>query len=327
MNLRFVTSVYGQRHVNTLLPLLYSIERSNQDADISVYWEDIDARTVAMLKKTFPKVEFIETSFKFVPDVTKRISSKLLVWEFAAHRHLGEIVCFLDTDTLVIRSLADILKKKSFDMLITDEKGHFPINSGVVLVRDSPKVAIFFTNWRKRTEEILSSPTLYAQANSRAWPYGGADQMALQQLLHYTFGTKRYLIPTGNGQTIRVETIPRRILNETESRPITHQTHIIHYKGGWRSILFEGGYFTRNRPKQASWAMYVYYIRTIQDAVGKVSKAMGREYTLQDFGFSVPFYLDPETLEEHPTLYWAFLMLAWLRSIPKRTMQFIQERF
>ncbi len=316
MPVRFLTSVYGDRHVNMVLPLLYSIEQSNPKAKVSVYWQAIQQKTIDLLQTTFPAYDFVETDFNFSADITKRISSKTAIWEQAALNHTGETVCFMDTDMLVIKPLADILSK-SFDVLITDQKGRFTINSGLIVAHNTPEVSRFFTAWRKKTEEVLDDPDLFKQSNSLDLPYGGADQMAMHLLVGYTFGTEKYAVKI-EGKTINVHTIPCRVLNETQSRPITKDTHVIHYKGGWRAILFSGGYFTQNRPKAASWQMYRYYIQTHCAAVEKVNKMTGQKFKIEDFGLSIPFYINPKTLNERPGLYPVFFGLAWLRALPSR---------
>lgn len=323
--MRFVTSVYGQRHVNMLLPLLSSIEDSNPTAQVSVYWEEIDAATISLLSHTFPRVEFVETNFRFGADITRRISSKTTTWEFAALRHVNELVCFLDADMLVVRSLAELFSGRSFDILITDKSGQFPINSGVVVAQMSPVVLEFFRQWNKQTKAVLDSKELSKQANSRLKPYGGADQMALQQLIGYTYGISKYKTVLGS-ESVRVESIDCRYMNETESRPITKQTHIIHYKGGWRSILFEGGYFTKNRSKHGSWPMFIMYLTTFRRAVSKVNHATQKNYSMGDFGLHIPFYINPTTFRERQGQYMLFFLVAWTRALPKRIYGFVRAR-
>lgn len=322
--LRFIISVFGDRHVNMLLPLLYSIETSCPDAGASIYWEDISDETKSILKKGFSQFQFIDTHFNFTTDITKRISSKTLVWEFAAHqeKHSTDWLLFIDADTLVVRNPLTLLENSEADIIITERnESPFWINSGVIACRNKDSIAPFFTQWREETQHILNNPELFAQANSKTLPYGGADQMSLQKLIGYSKTQNVFFY-----QNITIKTIHCRFLNETYSTPITNDTHIIHYKGGWRDILFFQGNFTKNRTKQDSWAMYTFYILNFQKAVETVNQRLGTQYTTNDFYFSLPFYIHPKTLKERFLLYRLFYVLSWFKSIPSRFSAYIKER-
>ncbi len=130
--IRFIVSLFGNRHTNMLLPLLYSIEKNHPQAAVSVYWEDIDAKTVTLLATTFPRTEWVRTNFDFSTDITRRISSKTLVWEKAADDKAAhqEWLVFLDADMLVIKDIGILLSSFESDAIFTHRPGRFPINSG-----------------------------------------------------------------------------------------------------------------------------------------------------------------------------------------------------
>jgi hypothetical protein len=329
--LRFIIALFGNRHAGMLLPLLHSIKESNPEATISLYWEDIDSETILQFSQAFPQLQCIETNFDFSNDITKRISSKTLVWERAARDNESESgwLIFLDADMLVIKELASFLENFTDDAIFTERSGQFPINSGVIAARPSKGTAEFFTSWLNETQNILGTPTLYAQANDKSLPYGGADQMALHRLLNYRGydpHNRRYAVSLAADSRFHFSSTECSYLNETYSVPITDVTHILHYKGGWRGILFEGGAFTRNRPKSASWDMYVLYIRYFKEAVSKLNATLGTNYKTSDFGFSIPFYINPQTLEERRGLYSCFFLLSWARSFPRRALAYAKER-
>lgn len=330
MNLpiRFIVSLFGDRHANMLLPLLFSIEESNPQASVSVYWEDINNSTIQLIASAFPRVEWIETAFDFSTDITKRISSKTLVWERAAHDKAlgkGEWLVFLDADTLVIKEIGRFLCSIMSDAVFTYRDCPFPINSGVVIFRDSPKTAQFFTLWREKTMHVLTTPDLYGQANDKRLPYGGADQMALHLLLGYSIKQRDYTVPIDGGMlTIRMEACED--LNETSSVPITERTRIIHYKGGWRSILFEGGIFTKNRPKNNSWEMFVLYHSNFQKAIQTLNQRTARTMTMNDFNFTSPIFLNPQTLQERPGLYPIHWAVWQLKSFFPRLKHYLADR-
>lgn len=323
--LKFIVSVFGDRHVNMLLPLLFSIEKHCPEADVSIYWEDITEDMQSTIKRGFPKFYFKNTHFNFTQDITKRISSKTLAWEYAAHQEKGKAdwFLFIDADTLVVRNPLSILEKVNADIIITHRnESLFWINSGVLACKNVNGIPDFFTEWRKKTEQILGNPDLFSQANNKTLPYGGADQMSLQQIIDYSRTQNAFTF-----QNLTCKSVHCAILNETYSRPITENTHIIHYKGGWRDIIFFKGNFTKNRTKKDSWEMYILYVRTFQQAIDSLNKRLGTRYTPQDFRFSIPFYINERTLEERPFLYPLFFVFSWTKRFPQRVLAYIKDCF
>lgn len=328
-NIRFIISLFGNRHANMLLPLLFSIEKSNPGAKTSIYWEDINEDTIDLLRSAFPQSQWTQTDFHFSTDITRRISSKTLVWEKAAHdfKWSDEWLAFIDADTLVIKDIFSFLKSKDAEILLTYRKGSFPINSGVVLAKSSMQTASFFTHWREQTESVLETPELYAQANNKMLPYGGADQMALHLMLGYSLKKQRYEYVLRNGEVVSVSMERCEDLNETLSVSITDQTRIIHYKGGWRSILFEHGPFTKNRPKKDSWEMFLLYHRTFQESITSLNERTNKNFSSADFGFHKPFYLEPGTLKERPGLYQIYALFWQIKNFFPRLYQYLKDCF
>lgn len=327
--LRFIISLFGDRHVGMLLPLLYSIQKSNTNAAISVYWEDISSDTVKLMQIAFPAIDWVKTDFNFSTDITKRISSKMLVWNQAAQEKCATEngwLLFLDADMLVRKDISSFLEPIRSEAIITHRDGPFPINSGVVIFRTGEKSAQFFQAWLDKTLEILSDPGLYAQANNKRLPYGGADQMALHLLLHYKLDQRRYQYTLPTGQSLDFETQPCENLNETYSVPITERTRIIHYKGGWRSILFENGPFTKNRPKKTSWEMFAYYHEIYQKAINFLNQQTGSQFEPTDFGLTVPVYLDSKTGQEKFGLYPLFWLTWQIKNFFPRLKRYLADR-
>lgn len=328
MNIRFITSVFGDRHVNMLIPLLFSIEQSNPHVAISVYWEDISESKRLLIKKAYPKVEFIDTQFDFTTDIVKRISSKTLIWEFAAHdkQNDPDWLFFMDTDMLVLKEIGSFLKGIDADIVYTFRQGQFWINSGILACRWHADRARLFTLWREKTQVVLNNPLLFSQANDIKLHYGGADQMSLQQILNYSIEKNTYTLPLSS-VPIHFTGVECAHLNETYSGPITENTRIIHYKGGWRDILFFGGVFTKNRPKQDSWEMYILYLRTFQKAVQHLNTNLTTHYSCQDFGLVIPWYLDTRTLQEKPHRYPLYILWKNVQTFFPRLRKYLKERF
>lgn len=327
--LRFIISLFGDRHVGMLLPLLYSIQKSNPNAAISVYWEDISPDTVKLMQIAFPAIDWVKTNFNFSTDITKRISSKMLVWNKAAQEKYiadGGWLLFLDADMLARKDILSFLEPIRSEAILTYRDGQFPLNSGVVVFRSGKKSAEFFQIWLDKTLEILASPDLYAQANNKHLPYGGADQMALHLLLEYKLDQRHYRYTLPTGQFLDLETQPCEDLNETYSAPITERTRIIHYKGGWRSILFEDAPFTKNRPKKTSWEMFTYYHLIYQEAINFLNRQTGSRFKTTDFGLIVPFYFDPKTGQEKPGLYPLFWLTWQIKNFFPRLKRYLADR-
>ncbi len=327
MGIRFITSVFGDRHVNMLIPLLYSIEQTNPEAAVSVYWEDTGEEAKELIQKNFPRVEFVETHFDFTQDITKRISSKTLVWELAAHDKRNESgwILFMDADMLVTQVIEPFLSDIDADMVFTYREGQFWINSGILACRNHPETASFFTLWRKKTQEILDDPKLFSQANDKALHYGGADQMSLQQILGYSLEKNDYLVPMHIAPLL-FHGVHCEHLNETYSAPVTEKTHVIHYKGGWRDILFFGGNFTVNRPKNESWEMYILYLETFKKAVDEMNEKLHTRYTSEDFGLVIPWYLDKASFKEKAGYYRFYVVAKNIQTFFPRLKKYLSER-
>lgn len=325
--IRFIISLFGDRHANMLLPLLASIEQTNPEAVSSIYWEDIHPSLIQKLQASFPRTDWHQTHFNFSTDITKRISSKTLVWALAAQeqKNTGEWLVFLDADTLVIKNILPFLLDQGAEALFAHRKGSFPLNSGVVAFKAGQATENFFTAWQKETAHILETPELFASANDKKLPYGGADQMAIHRLIDYSPEKTDYTQASQRFH-LQIKMIACEDFNETYSVPLSERTRIIHYKGGWRSILFEAGPFTKNRPKKDSWEMYLLYIRAFQRALQVINKRLDKHYTLTEFGFTIPFYIDPLTLAERPFLY-PFYVLRWqVKNFFPRLSLYLRER-
>lgn len=311
---RFVTSVFGNanRYFGMLTALLFSIKETNPEASASILWEGMDSKRLSLLKGAFPEFEFIETHFEFSNDKIKLISSKTLLWEYASSLKMNEMLVFVDVDMLIVKNLSSIILKDDFDVIFTKKNELYPINTGMLVCRNNEKTHAFFELWKEKTKNILNDKVLFAQSGSRDFPYGGADQMALYQMLDFDFKKENYLLSLG-GATINVKSMPCAVLNETNSTTISDYTHIIHYKGGWQLILIDGDCFTKNRPKKDSWEMYVYYLKTFLRAMRYVNKINVCDLNSNFFGIKVPFYIDTTTWQENTFLYFLYSIQCFIR--------------
>lgn len=271
-----------------LLAHLESIKQSHPDAQIAVYWQDMPHTLVGAIRAGFPTADLIETKFDFASDPLQRISSKVLCWARAAEDFTGggDIV-FADGDTLVRLSLAEFFDDAA-DVVFTVKPEKVPINSGIVLTRGN-HAAAFMRAWRDATTHILRTPELFKQANDASLPYGGTDQMSLCQLIGYERGKDFFEIKCGEHQIrLRAERCSR--LNETNSRPLSDDIHVVHYKAGWQQILLNGRPFSKWRPRESSWEMLTLFLETFSAALDRVNSVAQEKLTARDFGIRWPWY-------------------------------------
>ena len=288
-NLRFVTSVYGEKYGGMLLALLYSIHTSHPKAKATIFWRDVTPAT-RLLEKAFSEFDFIDISHPIDGTFISRIAHKTVLWAEAARRHAGENLIFVDVDMLVRKDVEHFFSE-DFDLAFTYKDSEiYPINTGTFLTRGTATTAAFFDRWEKETKKIMQDKELLRRATIHDFPYGAPDQMAFYEMIQYQKGKKRYQV-TIEGTQLSCAGFPCEMLNETNSVPITETTAIIHYKGGWHNILLNGRGFTFRRPRGASWEMYFFYIKTYEDAVRYVSDVLGQTFSIKKFGVKKHFYL------------------------------------
>jgi hypothetical protein len=308
--MRFIVANYGTRHLGMLLVHLESVAATHPRARQSVYWQDIPEHFIAALQAAFPGVDWVRTEFDFAHDPIQRISSKVFCWSRAVGENAGENALVLcDSDTLVRRDLSPFFAQGDADVIFTTKPESAPLNSGVMLARGGPAATEFFRAWRDATIAILRTPAECAKANDSKHPYGGADQMSLYQLLDYTrereIFTFRGTAEHGAApMEVRLRAEPCARLNETNSRPLTDEIHIVHYKAGWQSILLDGRPFSRFRPRTESWEMLGLFLDTLDAGLKRVHAATGENFTARDFRIHRPWYY-----REGRFRFWAYA--AW----------------
>ena len=296
--IRFITSVYGKKYGGMLLPLLYSIKTSHPAAHVSVFWDDIN-ETTRLLERAFPDYEFVASRINATGDVVNRIAEKASLWAYAARRYPGENLVLLDSDMLVIRDITNYFQL-GFDIGFTYKDETYPINTGILLVRESNESSqTFLDAWATRTVAINSNSEEKRMATNRSFPYGAPDQMAFYELVGFSLNKDQYAVQINDGYPLIFRAIPCGELNETNSCPITDTTRVIHYKGGWHPILLDGTGFTSHRPKADSWEMYLLYLATYNEAMRYVKTLLGLSRD-RFFGIKRPFYIDADLKESKP---------------------------
>lgn len=244
----YIIANYGENHLGFLFTSIYSIQKNAPNSEIYVFWQDINSEVFELSKKVFSKVHFVNTSFDIKGNKIVRISSKTLIWHYAANYlfKLGyENACFLDSDTLLIKDISH-LYSDNFDIGFSIKDNVWPLNTGVLLVKLSEKTVDFFKRWQKLTVEILTDPKLYNQANLKEYPYGGSDQMSFYKMIDFNKKIRIF-----NSEDTICKGFDSNIFNQTDSKELNDGNHIIHYKGGWQSVLLHGKTF-KYRPLEDS---------------------------------------------------------------------------
>ena len=267
--LAFAAASYGRKQLLFLAPHVHSVALSHPDATELLLWQDLPTREVAYLSRAYPKAEFTRLDMPPGGTVDQRISRKMVAWEMACQRLADQPICFIDTDTLVLRPITPFLDEP-FDFAFTWKDHVWPLNSGVILVRTGSKALPFFREWATRTTPIVADRALMAQAKERS---GGGTQHSLRSLIGYVNYDRTYERAIA-GQTYVLRGLPCHQLNEIRSVPITDETYIVHYKGGWHPILLEGGPYSRHRPEETSAQMHRLWLDTKADSDRHVARGV-----------------------------------------------------
>ncbi len=239
----FVTTVYGQKYAYFLGPHLHSIMQTHPGADGIVLWREVPQREIDVLSSAFPSFRFQHARAAMDGSLHQRIPRKLHAWRDACRAFPDRPICLLDCDTLVIKPL-DRFFEPGWDVTFTHKDEHFPLNTGVMLVRTGEIGQRVMDELSRRVETIVQNPEALDEAVNAS---GAADQHALRQIIGWDNYDRDITAQIGGVQTV-FRGQPCSALNETNCRPITDDIHIIHYKTGWHPILIDGAEFTKNRP-------------------------------------------------------------------------------
>ncbi len=254
--MKFITTIYGDNYVPMLWTHLQSIHRYHPNDIATIFYGDVTQFELELLKKAFPNYLFIknDVSLKNM-ELLKRIPLKLQFWRKGFEMYPEEFICLLDCDTLLRRSLIDF-ENKEFDVFFTWKDEKYPLNTGVILLKNKKETKLFMKQWELRTKEIIRNPKLYKNAINGK--FGTADQHSLAEIL----GTQDYKKPIninfGDKQII-FKGVECRYLNETKCKPIKKETYVIHYKSSWHSILFKNQPFSIKRPEKQCREMFNYW--------------------------------------------------------------------
>jgi len=251
----FVTTIYGSRHLPFLAPHLLSVLNSNPGKKEIVLWDDLPSDQINLIQQCFPLVSFIHMQERIQGTIDQKISRKLNYWLQACKLFPDTKIVFIDTDTLVLKSIENLISG-SYDFLFTWKDEVYPINTGVIAVRNGKRVLPIITEWVTRIEKIISNQQDLNLALVRS---GAADQHALREIIGY-INYDRPFIRQINGEEYLFRGVNCQLLNETNCSVISEDTHVIHYKGGWHPLILEKKGYSVNRPKERCQEMHLKWL-------------------------------------------------------------------
>lgn len=264
--LTFLVSVNGDKWVQTYLgALLQSIDELYGDScRVVINYNDVSIPVLAEAQRKLPYAKFKTSKIK-IPKTG--VDSNLMdMWTELLEGVNDENLVFLDADMIILKDISKFFED-SFDVGYTYYHNHITshgdagktpsgkhtrINSGVVLVKNREKGLQLFRTWKDLTNDLIKSkkkkqglfPKLRRLMNPIArndhkylpWAeWGSIDQASLSSILKTDDHSA-----TITRDEVQLKGSPCALLNETECRPISKETHIIHYKAGWRPILPDG---------------------------------------------------------------------------------------
>jgi len=216
-----VTSLYGDLHVPYMGALLESLHRCNVERVVLITDDSVPPEALAPFT-SYANVETLDATgaWGVVPSSyhtprDQRVSRKLMFW-WEAHRALtyGDCVVYLDADTLVLPYIKLnpfvplFLHNPNFDLGVTTRLGRWPVNSGVVFARWSPRIEQFMETWLRFDLTLLSGTLSQAAIDL----HGSADQASLVGALGmYRHGHEGLMIEEFDCEQWNCQTCPAKL--------------------------------------------------------------------------------------------------------------------
>ncbi len=245
----FSIPIYRDEYIHYAQALLQSIDDVyGNDARVWVYHSGISD---VYLKDILRKARWV----RIVPcpidtkqdDPAQLIAAALQMWvQQLADAPDGAKIALMDADMLVLKRI-DHFFDWPFDIMFTyktntNENPQWPVNCGVMLVRNSEQVRAFFDEWYRR--QLEESAGMNAQLQS----WGGKQQVAFGEMLGTRNKTAYALGLMSHG--CKLVGTPCTALNDVRRfTTISDRTHILHYKGKWRDVL-PNGTWTKDIPEE-----------------------------------------------------------------------------
>ncbi|KKL92516.1 hypothetical protein LCGC14_1883880, partial [marine sediment metagenome] len=276
----FAFSAYGDKFINNVFILLQSIDSIyNGKVNIIFYHYNIDKEYLDEIQQILPYVLMKETKHKGCEsgDVEYKTAQKSLIWKEILDDHPNLInIVLMDADMMVVKKMGEFFIKK-FDVgfcykEVDDENPNWPINGGLMLIKNSELVRSFFKEWVRLTIETQKSDKLSKKNGYTLW--GGGDQVSLGHI----FNTRN---PEDYKHGLKISNLdflgfPMKYINESRGIIPSIKTHIIHYKGkSWQNVL-RLGIFSKRRPKATCNILYELNCKVLKKWRNRRHKKLGK---------------------------------------------------
>jgi hypothetical protein len=217
------------------------------ECPLIVYHTDLSPEVISRVQNRISQVTFIEVLYKAEskPDMA---SQKMYMWNLIIHdtQHFDDDIMIMDCDMLCIKDVASVFDNEHFDFCYTRKSigARFPINTGVIFVRNKTAVRDFFQMWYDKTNTILKDN---CQMETAIREFGSADQLALNEC---TCDRKKVVFyETKFIHDCNIQAIPASLFNMHKDWSDPHIAKLIHFKSGWGNILIYPGSY-----EEAVWA-------------------------------------------------------------------------
>jgi len=272
----FLVCYFGRKFRGMLVTLIHSINRSCPNKEIHILYYDAPAE-MTNLSSTFCNINLVPIT-PINADATQAAAFKPLIISNYL-RSLPEKckVFVIDVDMVVKKDPFDLINGNS-DIVFTTRDGVWPINGGILGISDPNRKSVcdFFEAWARQIMLIVSDKEAVKIARSPSHPYGHVDQMTFYQLINYSRKKSEFSYTSENKETLIFRAESGELLNETRSCVPRSDVRVVHYKGGWHSILLDGTGFTKNRPRSESWFLFCDYWKNHNDAIIRFSDEKSR---------------------------------------------------
>jgi hypothetical protein len=177
---------YGERFLPLVLTFIESWQRFA--SEVYIGYGHVSDSVIRRISETYPTVRFVPITGPRHSQSTIRISQKLFYW-MTLSRQIEESsdprlsVLFADIDTMPVRDPKNLFGFGDIVVTVRSPTSRIYLNSGVLGLSPSARKSPFIARWQDETQRIIGDPQLLNRAVSPQYPFGGADQMSLMELL------------------------------------------------------------------------------------------------------------------------------------------------
>ncbi len=240
-DLEICISLYGEEKITLLYALLASIIQvyeGDNSVSINLLVQDVSESVIKEIKR---KVNLDLRVTKYENSIGRdRISGKMNLWKGLVDSSTKDNILLLDADTVLVRDVRPFFDK-NFSIGFTyktdeDENLSWPINTGVIFIKNNLLSKLFFHKWVNLTGDFVRD---CKNEDRRLKEWGALDQAAFGFLIgaYYSEVFSKGVYVDG----CFVQGFPCSVLNETRCKSLEN-CYVIHYKGWFQKVVLSGNY-------------------------------------------------------------------------------------